>query len=252
MATPNGELGGALLADLPLIVVLGGVVLSLIAAFLTEHLVRRRTQAEALATENRRMYPEQRSIAEILQRALLPQDLPEISGVETSARYVAGSKDADVGGDWYDVIPLDGNRFLFVVGDVSGHGVEAATLMARLHFSIRAFASHGDSPVEILNKLGPLLNLERESIVRDGSLRGGERQGTLDHLGERRASSLAGAQRIARSISRDCRVPTGRYRRGYGVSIHDVPGARRVNCPCLHRWSRRTARRGNRRQGSRG
>ena len=109
------------------------------------------------------MYREQRSIAGILQQALLPQDLPQIPGVETSARYVAGSVYTEVGGDWYDVIALDPNHFLFVVGDVSGHGVEAATLMARLHFAIRAFAAQGDSPEAILTKLRPLLSLERDS-----------------------------------------------------------------------------------------
>jgi serine phosphatase RsbU (regulator of sigma subunit) len=68
----------------------------------------------------------------------------------------------DVGGDWYDVVPLDSNRFLFVVGDVSGHGVEAATIMARLHFAIRAFVSQGDSPATILGKLGSLISSERD------------------------------------------------------------------------------------------
>jgi hypothetical protein len=163
VASPNGELGGTLLARLPIIVLLGGIALALIAGFLTEYLVRRRTQAESLAAENRRMYREQRSIAGILQQALLPQDLPQIPGVETSARYVAGSVYTEVGGDWYDVIALDSNHFLFVVGDVSGHGVQAATLMARLHFAIRAFAAQGDSPVAILAKLRPLLSLERDS-----------------------------------------------------------------------------------------
>lgn len=163
VATPNSELGGTLLARLTLIVSLGGVALALIAGIVTEYLVRRRTQAERLAAENRRMYTEQRSIAEVLQQALLPQDLPVIAGIETSARYEAGSVGTDVGGDWYDVIPLDGDRFIFVVGDVSGHGVEAATIMARLHFAIRAFAAQGDSPAAILGKLGSLLNPERDS-----------------------------------------------------------------------------------------
>ena len=162
VAAPNGELGGTLLARLPLIVGVVGGVLSLIAALLCEYLVRRRRQAEWLASENRRMYREQRSIAEILQHALLPEALPEIAGVETAARYVAGRDGTDVGGDWYDVIPLDDSRFVFVVGDVSGHGVGAAAIMARLHFSIRAYAAQGDSPELILNKLCHLLSLERD------------------------------------------------------------------------------------------
>lgn len=162
VAAPDGELGGTLLARLPWIVGIVGGVLSLIAALLAEYLIRRRRQAEWLASENRRMYREQRSIAEILQDALLPQALPEIAGVETAARYVAGRDGTDVGGDWYDVIPLEDSRFVFVVGDVSGHGVGAAAIMARLHFAIRAYASQGDSPELILDKLSHLLSLEHD------------------------------------------------------------------------------------------
>jgi hypothetical protein len=162
VATPNQELGGTLLARLPWIVGVVGALLSIVAAILADYLVRRRKQAEWLASENRRMYSEQRSIAEVLQHALLPQVLPQIPGVDTAMRYVAGSQGADVGGDWYDVIPLDDRRFVFVLGDVSGRGVEAATIMARLHFAIRAYAVQGDSPTEILRKLGQLLNLEHD------------------------------------------------------------------------------------------
>jgi serine phosphatase RsbU (regulator of sigma subunit) len=162
VAAPDGELGGTLLARLPWIVGIVGGVLAVVAAMLTEYLIRRRRQAESLASENRRMYREQRSIAEILQHALLPQALHDINGVETAARYVAGREGTDVGGDWYDVIPIDDVRFVFVVGDVSGHGVGAATIMARLHFAIRAYAAQGDSPELILDKLGHLLSLERD------------------------------------------------------------------------------------------
>jgi hypothetical protein len=161
-AKATGELGGSLLARLPWIVGIAGGILALIAAVMSEYLVRRRRQAEWLASENRRMYREQLNIAGILQAALLPQDLPQIVGVETAARYVAGRRGTDVGGDWYDVIPLDESRFVFVVGDVSGHGVVAATIMARLHFAIRAYAAQGDAPETILRKLGQLLSLEKD------------------------------------------------------------------------------------------
>jgi hypothetical protein len=160
VATANGELGGSLLQRLPLIIALVGAVLAIAAAFMANYLVGRRRQAEWLASENRRMYSEQRSIADVLQHALLPQSLPEIPGVELAFRYVAGGEGTDVGGDWYDVIPIDENRFLFVLGDVSGRGVEAATIMARLHFAIRAYAIQGDEPQVILAKLGRLLSIE--------------------------------------------------------------------------------------------
>jgi len=162
VATPNGELGGSLLARLPWIVALAGTGLSIAAAVLADYLVRRRRQAEWLASENRRMYSEQRSIADVLQHALLPEVLPEIPGVQTAIRYVAGGEGSDVGGDWYDVIPVDDTHFVFVLGDVSGRGVEAATIMARLHFAIRAYAIQGDQPAEILGKLGRLLDIDRD------------------------------------------------------------------------------------------
>jgi len=162
VARPNTELGGSLLARLPWIVALAGTLLSIFAAVLADYLVRRRRQAEWLAAENRRMYSEQRSIAEVLQHALLPQSVPEIAGVETAIRYVAGGVGTDVGGDWYDVIPLDESHFLFVLGDVSGRGVEAATIMARLHFAIRAYAVQGDEPAAIVGKLGQLLSIEND------------------------------------------------------------------------------------------
>jgi hypothetical protein len=162
VATPNGELGGTLLARLTLIVAVVGTLLSLAAAFTADYLVRRRRQAEWLASENRRMYSEQRSIAEVLQHALLPQVPPEVAGVETAIRYVAGSEGTDVGGDWYDVIPLDDSHFVFVLGDVSGRGVEAATVMARLHFAIRAYVVQGDAPEIVVGKLGRLLDIDRD------------------------------------------------------------------------------------------
>jgi serine phosphatase RsbU (regulator of sigma subunit) len=162
VATPNAELGGTLLARLSLIVAVVGTLLSLLAAFTANYLVRRRRRAEWLASENRRMYSEQRSIAEVLQHALLPQVLPEIAGIETAMRYVAGSEGTDVGGDWYDVIPLDDSRFVFVLGDVSGRGVEAATVMARLHFAIRAYVAQGDAPETVVGKLGRLLDIDHD------------------------------------------------------------------------------------------
>lgn len=162
VAAPNTELGGTLLADLPWIIAAAGAALAVVAGAMTEVLVRRRRHAESLAAENDRLYREQRSIAEVLQSALLPKGLPEVPGVEASARYVAGRRGTDVGGDWYDMVPLGRDQFLLVVGDVSGHGVEAATIMARLHFAIRAYALQGSEPDEILKALGSMLSIDAD------------------------------------------------------------------------------------------
>lgn len=165
----KGSLVGTFFADFPWIVAGVGILVSLGAAALSERLVRRRRGAEELAQrldevaeENQRLYDEQRTIAESLQHALLPDDLPEVPGLEIRVRYVSGSDAIDIGGDWYDVIQLGGDRVLVVVGDVSGRGLRAATIMASLRFSIRAYARQGDEPAAILSKLSDLLDVARD------------------------------------------------------------------------------------------
>lgn len=140
-----------------------GTALTLGAAALTDRLVRRRVRAEQLSEENARLYAEQRTVAQTLQHSMLPEVLPTIDGVELAVRYEAGVEGVDIGGDWYDVMTVGDQRVLVVVGDVSGRGLEAATVMASLRYAIRAFASQGDDPATILTKLGPLV-----SVARDG------------------------------------------------------------------------------------
>ena len=118
-----------------------------------------RFRSSEIADENRRLYSEQRSIAQTLQHALLPERLPKIRGVETSARYEAGVEGVDIGGDWYDLIALDDHRLLLVVGDVSGRGVRAAATMASLRYAIHAYAAQNDPPATILTKLSKLVNV---------------------------------------------------------------------------------------------
>ena len=168
--SPEGELGGTLLARLQWLLLGFGLLLSAGAATLTERLVRRREHAQQLADElgeiadeNARLYAAQRTVAQTLQHSLLPDALPDIPGLAVEARYIAGVADIDIGGDWYDVIDLDDGRILFVVGDVSGRGLPAATVMAALRYSTRAYAAQGDDPATILTKLGALI-----SIVVDG------------------------------------------------------------------------------------
>ena len=151
---------------LPWLIGIVGLLLSIGAALLTLRLIQRRNHAEQLATsleqiadENRRLYSEQRTIAQTLQHALLPEALPKIQGVETGARYEAGVEGVDIGGDWYDLIALDDHRLLLVVGDVSGRGLRAAATMASLRFAIHAYAAQNDPPETILTKLSKLVSV---------------------------------------------------------------------------------------------
>jgi serine phosphatase RsbU (regulator of sigma subunit) len=171
---------------LAFIVGIGGVLLTIGAALVTERLVRRRRSAEGLAADNRRLYGEQKSLASSLQRALLPVDLPHIKGIEYDTRYMAGTQDMDIGGDWFDLIERGPGEFVFVVGDVSGRGDQAAIVMASLQYAIRAHATEGDSPSSILSKLCHLLHTKDDghfATVLVGSVDVATRTVTLANAG---------------------------------------------------------------------
>jgi len=95
-------------------------------------------------------YDRQHRIAETLQRALLPQDLPMVDGLALAARYLPAEVGFKAGGDWYDVIPLVGGRVGLVIGDVAGHGLEAASVMGQLRMAVRAYALEGHRPADVV------------------------------------------------------------------------------------------------------
>ena len=160
--TPTGPLSGQLLAALPWLVGGVGAASALGAAAMVEGLARRRDRADALASDNERLYAGQLSVFRTLQQSLLPRELPNLAGVQLAARYVPGVSSLEIGGDWYDAIDLDDGRLLVVVGDVSGRGLTAGTVMASLRYAVRAFASRGDDPAAILHGLTALLDLHRD------------------------------------------------------------------------------------------
>jgi serine phosphatase RsbU (regulator of sigma subunit) len=166
-ASRRSSLAGSLPRDLPWLIGVVGVLLTIGAAVLTLRLIQRRRRTEQLAdrleqvaTENSRLYAEQRGIAQTLQHAMLPADLPQLRGLQASARYEAGVEGVDIGGDWYDAMAVDDKRLLLVVGDVSGRGLQAATTMAALRYAIHAYAAQGDKPGMILTKLNKLVSVK--------------------------------------------------------------------------------------------
>ncbi len=94
-----------------------------------------------------------RRIAATLQRALLPDGLPSVVGVSLAAHISPGGGGTRVGGDWYDVIALPGGRVGIVVGDVAGHGVDAAARMGELRSVARAYALEGHAPVALVERM---------------------------------------------------------------------------------------------------
>jgi hypothetical protein len=157
-------LGGALPQDMPWVIVILGVLLTAGAGFLTFRLIWGGRRTQALAAENRRLYAEQHAIAQGLQHALLPEQLPEIDGVRLAALYDAGMPGVEIGGDWYDLIRLDDNRLLLVVGDVSGRGIHAAAAMAALRSAIR-YAAQTDPPERFLPRLSGLKSLRDKGQI---------------------------------------------------------------------------------------
>ena len=119
----------------------------------SESLLQLIADRAALAIEHARLYQREVGIVETLQRSLLPDRLPHVPGLLTAAKYMPGGPGADVGGDWYDAIPLDGGRLGLAMGDVVGHGIGAAALMGQLRNALRAYALDGASPGEVVEKL---------------------------------------------------------------------------------------------------
>ena len=111
----------------------------------------------ALAIERVRLFERQQTIAEELQRSLLPDRLPAVPGVIMAARYYAGGAGTQVGGDWYDAIQLPGGRVTVVIGDVAGRGVHAASTMGQLRSALRAYALDGSSPANVLDRVNRYL-----------------------------------------------------------------------------------------------
>ncbi|MFE6158129.1 SpoIIE family protein phosphatase [Streptomyces sp. NPDC056486] len=111
----------------------------------------------AVSIDNARRFTRERTASLALQRQLLPQHVPEQSAVDLAHRYLPTDDVTGVGGDWFDVIPLSGTRVGLVVGDVVGHGLQAAATMGRLRTTVRAFAQMDMDPVELLSRVDDLV-----------------------------------------------------------------------------------------------
>ncbi|MFH9001951.1 SpoIIE family protein phosphatase [Streptomyces afghaniensis] len=115
------------------------------------------TAKAAVAIDNARRYSRERTTALTLQRSLLLQQLPSQEALEVASRYLPAGTGAEVGGDWFDVIPLSGARVALVVGDVVGHGLHASASMGRLRTAVRTLADVDLPPDELLTHLDDLV-----------------------------------------------------------------------------------------------
>jgi PAS domain S-box-containing protein len=97
------------------------------------------------------------TVAETLQRSVLPDALPDIAGLDLAVRYLPGTDGDEVGGDWYDAFPLDGDRVGLVIGDVVGHSITSASIMAQLRNILRAYAIDRRHPSDVLRRTAAAL-----------------------------------------------------------------------------------------------
>jgi serine phosphatase RsbU (regulator of sigma subunit)/CheY-like chemotaxis protein len=113
--------------------------------------------AAVLAVDSLRLHIEEHNLALTLQRSFLPDKAPELPGLQIAVRYVPAAGNAEIGGDFYELVELDGGKLLVAVGDVAGHSIHAATVMVELRHALRAFAVEGNSPAEVLDRLERVL-----------------------------------------------------------------------------------------------
>ena len=191
----------------------------------------------------------ERRVAHTLQRSMLTTELPRVDGVELAVRYLPGTRQTEISGDWYDVIPLPDGRVGVVIGDVVGRGIEAAATMSQLRTALRAYAIDGLQPAEVVGKLHRLVDHLRRRPQHDARLPG------------LRPVHARGALRQRRAICRSCTCPpAGRRSSSPGarstplgaapVGARDPAGARRARPrrrgPAVHRRARRAPRRRHR------
>ncbi|WP_338672544.1 ATP-binding SpoIIE family protein phosphatase [Streptomyces sp. SCSIO 30461] len=107
----------------------------------------------ALGIDKAVLYGREAYIADELQRTMLPEGLPQPTGVRLASRYLPAAETARVGGDWYDAIPLPGSRVALVVGDVMGHSMTSAAIMGQLRTTAQTLAGLDLPPQEVLHHL---------------------------------------------------------------------------------------------------
>jgi PAS domain S-box-containing protein len=122
-----------------------------------------------VALDNAVLYGAERRLALTLQRSLLPTGLPQLPGLDLAARYLPGAGGSEVGGDFYIAHPLEDGRVLLVIGDVMGHGTQAAARMGQLRAVLAAYAYEGDPPDRVLAHLSArapaLLDLPMATVL---------------------------------------------------------------------------------------
>ena len=200
----------------------------------------------ALGIDKAVLYGREAYIADELQRTMLPDSLPQPTGVRLASRYLPAAETARVGGDWYDAIPLPGSRVALVVGDVMGHSMTSAAIMGQLRTTAQTLAGLDLPPQEVLHHLD-------EQAQRLGSRPHGDlpvrglRPGRAPHHHRQRRSSAAGAAAPGRPRPRCCGCRPARRSASAASTSRRWSWTRPPGRPCCCTptawWSPATARR---------
>jgi PAS domain S-box-containing protein len=163
MVAISAQLGLGSAAYIPLIArrrVLGAIALcgTEPGQFDDRHIdvVQELARRAALMLDNARLYDQEHQAALTLQRSMLSA-VPDVPGLDIAALYAPGSDSAEIGGDWYDVIPLADGSTALAVGDVMGHDIAAAAAMGQLRSVLRAYAYEGGGPARVVQRVDQLV-----------------------------------------------------------------------------------------------
>ncbi len=189
-------------------------------------LVREFARRAALSLEHARLYERERTTADALQRAMLPAQLPLLQDIRFSASYSAASESQRVGGDFYDAFELPDGRVAVTIGDVTGHGLEAAVIMGEIRQALRAASFESADPSAILDRASRLLVASGRTVFVTAIF------GVLDPVTGRFAYATAGHPPPLLDDGRELRRLTAS---GLPIGLRDDEGvdfAMRLRAPC--------------------
>ena len=195
----------------------------------------------------REVYEIEHTIAETLQRSLLPERLPQIEGLGLVPRYLPAGHGAAIGGDWYDALERPDGRVALIVGDVVGHGLRAAATMGQLRNAFRAYGLIESSPAEVMARVNRLVMSGEDAMATVLYLVLDRETGEVTFSAAGHPPPLA-ARAGRRALPRGRALDADRRGRPGRVPRGDRRGAARLDAAALHRRPRRAPRRAARGQ----
>jgi len=130
-----------------------------------EAMIVQLAQLTSASIENALAFAREHDLSAALQQSLLPDALPEVAGLDVAARYLPGTADVEVGGDFYDVLQVSATEVALVIGDVAGHDVRAAITMGRTRHALHAYALEDSDPVSVLSRLNRFGSQEPDTFI---------------------------------------------------------------------------------------